>query len=81
MNQRQSNSVEVKGTSTTHEKFFMTRNENSYRTHPKWRLGMVTNALCSKPNVTIYDTNSFRVAFDLEPYVFIGTRIAEVGTN
>jgi len=73
--------VEVKGTSTAYEQFFLTRNENKYRNDPRWRLGMVTNALSEQPNVKIYDNRTFGAEFDLEPYVFIGKRVVEPESN
>jgi len=69
--------VEVKGTSMANEQFYLTRNEYDSREAPEWRLAMVTNALSEKPNVKIYDNKSFKKAFDLEPYVYIGKRIYE----
>jgi hypothetical protein len=69
--------VEVKGTSTAQERLFMTKNENGYRSDPRWRLGMVTDALSEKPRVRIYDNRGFEKAFDLEPLVFVGRRVVE----
>lgn len=68
--------VEVKGTSSNIERFFLTRNENSVRPSPDWRLAMVTNALGS-PVVAVYTDKAFRKAFSLEPYVYIGRRVVE----
>ena len=64
--------VEVKGTSGTVPRFFLTRNENTYREHRQWRIAIVTNALDSNPKVRIYDKQRFEMEFNLEPYVFIG---------
>ena len=69
--------VEVKGTSLADSRFFLTRNENNGRDDPRWRLGLVTDALTKRPRVTIYDNRAFKKIFDIEPYVFIGRRIVE----
>lgn len=69
--------VEVKGTSSPSPQFFLTRNEHrkGLLSNPAWRLVMVTSALSDAPIVTEYDAAELRKAFDLEPYVFIGTFI------
>lgn len=67
--------VEIKGTSAAEERFYITRNEHNHCSDPGWRLGMVTSALSEKPHVKMYDVGEFKAAFDLDPYVFIGTRI------
>lgn len=72
--------VEVKGTMLADGRFFLTRNENNGREDPRWRLGMVTDALTKQPKVTVYDNLRFKRTFDLEPYVFIGRRIVEPRT-
>ncbi|EUB95155.1 protein of unknown function DUF3883 [Rhizobium sp. CF080] len=69
--------VEVKGTSASVERFFLTRNENNARADENWRLGIVTHALSKNPKVTVYDDKALKSAFDLEPYVFIGSRVFE----
>lgn len=73
--------VEVKGTSGSVERFFLTKNENKRRGDPEWRLGMVTDALTSSPTVKIYDNEKLEAAFGLEPYVFIGTRLVDPGNT
>ena len=64
--------VEVKGTFGAVARFFMTRNENAYRKIRPWRFAIVTNALDSNPKVRIYNNRQFNMAFNLDPYVFIG---------
>ena len=64
--------VEVKGISESVARFFMTRNENAYRQNQAWRFAIVTNALESNPKVRIYNNRQFTLAFNLDPYVFIG---------
>ena len=64
--------VEVKGTSGAVARFFMTRNENTYRENRLWRFAIVTNALASNPKVRIYNNRQFNMKFNLDPYVFIG---------
>ena len=66
--------VEIKGTSGAVARFFMSRNENVYRENenPSWRFAIVTNALGSSPKVRIYNNRKFRMAFSLDPFVFIG---------
>jgi hypothetical protein len=67
--------VEVKGTAGTSPQFFLTRNEHvkGLQSDPAWRLVMVTSALSTAPNVTEYNAVELKRAFDLDPYVFIGT--------
>ena len=69
---RKTRHVEVKGTSGAVARFFMTRNENAYRENRPWRFAIVTNALDSNPKVRIYNNRQFNMAFNLDPYVFIG---------
>ena len=64
--------VEVKGTSGDLPRFFLTRNENSYRENPAWRFAIVTNALGPKPKVHVYDNRRFKKTFELNPYVYTG---------
>ena len=64
--------VEVKGTSGTVPRFFLTRNENAYRDHPAWRFAIVTNALEPRPKVRVYDNREFGKTFELDPYVYTG---------
>jgi hypothetical protein len=67
--------VEVKGTSGSTPRFFLTRNEHNARLDHRWRLGMVTNALDNQSRVAIYNSREFKKAFELEPYLFIGEPI------
>ena len=69
--------VEIKGTSGKEERFFMTRREFGFRQHPDWRLAMVTEALSTKPRLTIYSLKKFERRFGLEPLVYMGTARAE----
>jgi len=64
--------VEIKGTSGAVAHFFMTRNENAYRENRPWRFAIVTNALDPNPKVRIYNNRQFKLAFNLDPYVFLG---------
>jgi len=68
--------VEVKGTASEVQQFFLTRNEHGqgYLANPLWRLAMVTKALSKKPMVEIFDAKQLKRAFDLNPYVFLGKR-------
>lgn len=63
--------IEVKGTSGTVGRFFMTRNESKYRENPTWRFTIVTDVL-NDPKVRVFDNCEFKREFDLDPYVFIG---------
>ena len=64
--------VEVKGTSGGIARFFMTRNEDAYRQNRTWRFAIVTKALSPTPKVRIYNNRQFKLAFNLDPYVYIG---------
>ena len=64
--------VEVKGTSGDLPRFFMTRNENTYRKTPACRFAIVTNALHPNPTICVYDNRRFKRIFELEPYVYTG---------
>ena len=64
--------VEVKGTSGDLPRFFMTRNENTYRENPEWRFAIVTNALGADPTVRVYNNRQFKKTFELEPCVYTG---------
>lgn len=63
--------VEVKGTSGSAPRFFMTRNEHDYRPAPEWRLAMVVDAL-GTPTVTLFTLREAERAFDLQPMVWKG---------
>jgi hypothetical protein len=65
--------LEVKGTSGTQSRFFMTSNEHDYLPAPEWRLAMVTDAL-GKPVVDIFTLSQFREAFDFAPLVWKGVK-------
>jgi hypothetical protein len=69
--------VEVKGTAGITPQFFLTRNEHGkgLQSNPAWRLAMVTSALTEAPSVTEYDAGELARAFDLAPYVYLGTFI------
>lgn len=69
--------VEVKGTSGTIRRFFLTSNEDAYRQFPTWRLAMVTNALGDAPAVQVYNNHQFTREFELTPYVYIGNQLIE----
>jgi len=70
--------VEVKGTASDVQQFFLTLNEHrrGYLANPQWRLAMVTKALSKSPTVKIFDAKQVKKAFDLNPYVYLGKRIA-----
>lgn len=71
--------VEVKGTASSSPQFFLTRNEHAkgLQSNPAWRLAMVTSALSATPDIIEYDAAELNRAFDLEPYVYIGTFISK----
>lgn len=58
--------VEVKGTSSQEMRFFITRNEKKYMSHPQWRLLVVTNAL-NKPEVSLLTANEVEACFQFNP--------------
>jgi len=58
--------VEVKGTGGQEMRFFMSRNEKKYMSHPKWRLLVVTNAL-GKPEVSLLTANQVQARFQFNP--------------
>lgn len=69
--------VEVKGTSSATEQFFLTRNEHQLgmEANPNWRLAIVTSALSNRPTIREYDKRALKQAFDLQPYVFLGRAV------
>ncbi|MBD8122064.1 DUF3883 domain-containing protein [Pseudomonas lutea] len=69
--------VEVKGTSGSSPRFFLTRNEytTGLQLNPAWRLAMVTSALSTSPSITMYTATEIQRAFELEPYVYMGKLI------
>lgn len=63
--------VEVKGTASAEQAFWLTRNERAASVHTAWRLAVVTNALSDAPSKpTIYTAAQMEAKFDLEPYVW-----------
>ena len=66
--------VEVKGSSNNDGRFFMTRNEDSYREHPQWRFALVSNALTPSPIVEVLSNKNFNAKFKLAPLVYQGRR-------
>lgn len=67
--------VEVKGTSGSEPRFFMTANEYSYRPAPEWRLAIVVDAL-TKPEVNLLELREVERKFELKPMVWKATRKA-----
>jgi hypothetical protein len=64
--------VEVKGTSGSDARFFISANEyRSYQGDPRWRLAMVTSAL-SSPTVQILTSDEVGRAFELTPDSWVG---------
>jgi hypothetical protein len=68
--ERESYHVEVKGTASPREGFFLTRNERRCSSKlPTWRLAIVTNAL-SDPYLQIYTAAQMEEAFDFDALVW-----------
>jgi hypothetical protein len=63
--------VEVKGTSGSISRFFMTPNELLFLTAKGWRFALVTDTL-TKPAVEFLDRRQFKARFDLQPGVWVG---------
>lgn len=61
--------IEVKGTSGTLMRFFMSRNEKQYMPNPKWRLLMVTNSLV-EPKAFLFTEKEVTDMFDLKPFAW-----------
>ena len=55
--------IEVKGTSSQQQRFFLSRNERAKSADPLWRLAIVTSAL-SAPSLEIMDTETMESKFD-----------------
>lgn len=55
--------VEVKGTSASERRFFMSRNEKQHMSNPKWRLIIVTNAL-DKPKAVMLSRSKVEKQFE-----------------
>jgi len=68
--------VEVKGTSGTARRFFMTPNEFSFRKTSGWRLAMVTNTL-DDPELVILKNREVEEMFALQPMVWIGKEVKD----
>lgn len=68
--ERESYHVEVKGTASSREGFFLTRNERRCSEKlPTWYLAIVTNAL-SDPYLQIYTAAQMEDAFDFDALVW-----------
>lgn len=65
--------IEVKGTSGSEPRFFMTGNEYSYRMAPEWRLAIVTDSLTT-PKVSLLTLRDLERDFELSPMVWKGIR-------
>jgi len=65
--------VEVKGTSGSAERFFITRRERNNANRAGWRLAIVTSALSRKPTLNHYTLDEFQRRFELECLTFEGT--------
>lgn len=65
--------VEVKGTSGSEPRFFMTANEYSYRLSPEWRLAVVVDAL-TDPSVRLLTLREVECGFELTPMVWKAIR-------
>jgi len=61
--------VEVKGTSGSNMRFYMTRNEFRYMSMPQWRLIIVCDAL-AKPKATMLNAKEVQTAFNIEPFAW-----------
>tara|TARA_R110002012_G_scaffold287504_1_gene479896 strand:+ start:242 stop:1210 length:969 start_codon:yes stop_codon:yes gene_type:complete len=68
-NDRSALHVEVKGTSLSRPRFFMTVNEYCYRQAPEWRLAMVVDAL-TNPDVRFLTLREVEREFELTPMVW-----------
>ncbi len=65
--------IEVKGTSSTEQRFFLSRNERSNSVDPLWRLAIVTEAL-SAPKLEIMKTETMESRFNFDPMCWECTR-------
>jgi len=66
--------VEVKGTSKSERRFFMTPKERDYAIADGWRLAMVTDAL-TIPKVAFFTEQQMEQRFSIEPMVWIGREV------
>lgn len=65
--------VEVKGTSASKGRFFLSKNEHTVgKKDQHWRLILVTNALEKRPKLKLYDWQSLVTEFDIEPLSWYG---------
>lgn len=64
--------IEVKGTQMNRPHFLMSKNEYAYMfAHPdQWRLGMVTDALKSKPKLKLYEASEAQREFNWEEFTW-----------
>jgi len=63
--------VEVKGTSASVSRFFMTPNELAFMTAKGWRFALVTDAL-NTSSIEFLNRKEFKTRFDLLPGVWVG---------
>lgn len=67
--------VEVKGTASRREQFFISRNERNRMNNSKvWKLAVITQALSKKPKLEIYSQKEVEQKFSLEALVYQGKR-------
>lgn len=58
--------IEVKGTSLSEQRFFLSRNENARSADPHWRLALVTNVL-RDPQLEVFDAKAMVDRFGFDP--------------
>lgn len=58
--------VEVKGTSSSEQRFYLSRNERKKSADPLWRLAVVTDVL-KKSTLEIFDTETMESRFNFDP--------------
>lgn len=58
--------IEVKGTSSAENRFFLSRNERAKSADPLWRLAIVSSAL-TEPKLEIFDTATMEQTFNFDP--------------
>ena len=58
--------IEVKGTSSVEQRFFITRNERTRSVDPYWKLAVVSNVLVS-PKINIYNAIEMESKFLFDP--------------
>lgn len=64
-NETETFKVEVKGTASSEQHFYISRNERAISADPLWRLAIVTNAL-SEPNLVIVNTTQMEKLFTFD---------------